>query len=160
MEHERRTQDTLDLKVCPLSVCPLFSRSSVADSAVFFFIIPSLTDAKEALCSIASSSCPPPLNLWSVLSFSSAWRLVLPVTIKGAETSGLSLTAQRVSSVEWVLWDKMQDEDGMKRKDQKTQTNSTLLRSQFQGKKIEGTLANLSFKIQSDLGFQVFIFNY
>lgn len=127
--------------VCPLSVCPLFSRSSVADSAgffCFFFIIPSLTDAKEALCSIASSSCPPPLKLWSVLSFSSAWRLVLPVTIKGAETSGLSSTAQRVSSAEWIL-DKMQDEDRMKRKDQKTQTNSTLLKYQFQGEKNEGT---------------------
>lgn len=69
--------------------------------------------------------------------------MVLPVTIKLAETSGLSSTAQRVSSAEWML-DKMQDEDRMKRKDQKTQTNSTLLKYQFQGKKIEGTLANLS----------------
>lgn len=43
MEHER-TQDALDLKVCPLSVCPLFSRSSVADSAVCLFFYHTLSD--------------------------------------------------------------------------------------------------------------------
>lgn len=62
MEHERRTQDAaLDfvLRWSLSSVCPLFSRSSVADSAVFFLSYP----LRLMLKKLYAALCPLPALL-------------------------------------------------------------------------------------------------